>query len=162
MISWRALLLSFCGVILLLALFAVNTVGVANALQDATNTQQYGVPASTRDTQLLNFLAAHHSTRFYTTWLVCYHLMFASREQDYCYVVSNSDAFTPGTNLVPSYQQQVTSTAHPAYVFDTTTSEVNPSVPQDIAHLIATGDPRFTGYTTALVGGYIVFYYAGP
>ncbi|MGO8947405.1 MAG: hypothetical protein ACLQUY_07035 [Ktedonobacterales bacterium] len=155
-------LLALLGVIVLVAVFTINGVGEASAFQETTNTQQYGVPAGSRDVQLLDFLQAHDATRFYTTWWVCFRLMLDSQERDYCYVVSDSNAFASGNvNSVPAYVQKVTSAAHPAYVFDLTTTEVQLSVPRQIEVLIAEGNPRFTGYTTALVGGYIVFYYAG-
>jgi hypothetical protein len=148
---------------LLLALFAINITGAVNALQETGNIQQYGVPAGQRNTQLISFLETHHATRLYTTWWVCYRLMFASQEHLDCYIVSDTDAFAPGHfNRVPAYAAAVTATPHPAYVFDLTTSEVDRSVPQHLTSLIASKAPRFTGYTSAMIGGYIVFYYASP
>jgi hypothetical protein len=142
---------------LLLALFAINITGADNALQET------GVPAGQRDTQLISFLETHHATRFYTSWWVCYRLMFASQEHLDCYIVSDTDAFAPGNfNRVPAYAAAVTATPHPAYVFDLTTSEVDRSVPQHLTSLIASRTPRFIGYTSAMIGGYIVFYYASP
>jgi hypothetical protein len=142
---------------LLLALYAINITGVVNVLQET------GVPADQRNTQLISFLETHHATRFYTTWWVCYRLMFASQEHLDCYIVSNTDAFAPGNfNRVPAYAAAVTATPHPAYVFDLTTSEVDRSVPQHLTSLIASRTPRFIGYTSAMIGGYIVFYYASP
>jgi hypothetical protein len=152
---------AFLALALLLALFAINITGAVNALQATGNTQQYGVPAGQRDTQLIRFLETHHATRFYTTWWVCYRLMFASQEHLDCYIVSNSDAFKPGNfNRVPAYAAVVTATPHPAYVFDLTTSEVDRSVPQYLTRLIASRTPRFIGYTSTMISGYIVFYYA--
>jgi hypothetical protein len=146
---------------LLFTLFAINITGAVNALQETGNTQQIGVPAGQRDTQLINFLETHHATRFYTTWWVCYRIMFASQEHLDCYIVSNTDAFKPGYfNRVPAYAALVTATPHPAYVFDLTTSEVDRSVPQHLTMLIASRNSRFTGYTSAIISGYIVFYYA--
>jgi hypothetical protein len=142
---------------LLLALYAINITGVVNVLQET------GVPADQRNTQLISFLETHHATRFYTTWWVCYRLMFASQEHLDCYIVSNTDAFAPGNfNRVPAYAAEVTATPHPAYVFDLSTSEVDRSVPQHLTSLIASRTPRFMGYTSAMIGGYIVFYYASP
>ena len=142
---------------LLLALYAINITGAVNALQETS------VPADQRNTQLISFLETHHATRFYTTWWVCYRLMFASQEHLDCYIVSNTDAFAPGNfNRVPAYAAAVTATPHPAYVFDLTTSEVDRSVPQHLTSLIASRTPRFIGYTSAMIGGYIVFYYASP
>jgi hypothetical protein len=142
---------------LLLALYAINITGVVNVLQET------GVPADQRNTQLISFLETHHATRFYTTWWVCYRLMFASQEHLDCYIVSNTDAFAPGNfNRVPAYAAEVTATPHPAYVFDLSTSEVDRSVPQHLTSLIASRTPRFIGYTSAMIGGYIVFYYASP
>lgn len=147
----------YLAIALLLALFAINITGAVNALQETS------VPQSQRNTQLISFLETHQATRFYTTWWVCYRLMFESQEHLDCYIVSNSDAFAPGNfNRVPAYAAEVTATPHPAYVFDLTTSEVDRSVPQYLSSLIASRSPRFTGYTSAMIGGYIVFYYAAP
>ncbi len=147
---------------LLVALFAVNIGGAVHALQESTNTQHIGVPAGTRDTQLLAFLEQHQATRFYTSWWVCYRLMFDAQEQVDCAVVNNANAFAPGFNPLPAYVAAVTAAPHPAYVFDLTTSEVAPGVPDQVAARIAAGDPRFTGYTSTIINGYIVFYYTGP
>jgi len=147
----------------LLALFGVNIMGEVVVMQQAfNNPQQFGVPAGIRDVQVLDFLSSHHATHFYTTWWVCYRLMFDSQEHADCYVVSNSNPFAPGANKVLTYADIVTASPHPAYVFDLTTNEVERSVPQTIAGLIADHNPRFTGYTSATVDGYIIFYYAGP
>lgn len=146
---------------LLLAVFALNASGAVYALQQTANTQVYGVPAGTRDAQLISFLEAHHATRFYTTWWACYRLMFDAQEQVDCAVVSNTDAFAPGFNPLPTYVEAVTSAPHPAYVFDLTATEVAKSVPQQVAARIAAGDPRFAGYTSTTINDYLVFYYAG-
>jgi hypothetical protein len=88
--------------------------------------------------------------------------MFASQEQLDCYIASDTDAFMPGHfNRVPAYAAEVLATPHPAYVFDLTTSEVDRSVLQNLSRLIASKTPRFIGYTSAMIGGYIIFYYAG-
>ncbi|HEU5370369.1 MAG TPA: hypothetical protein VFU69_17990, partial [Ktedonobacterales bacterium] len=146
---------------LLVALFAVNLVGGAQALQESANTQRYGVPAGTRDTQLLSFLETHHATRFYTTWWVCYRLMFDAQEHVNCAVVDNNNAFAPGFNPLPAYVKTVAAAPHPAYVFDLTTTEAAKNVPQQIASRIAAGDPRFAGYTSTTLDGYLIFYFAG-
>ncbi|HLW00664.1 MAG TPA: hypothetical protein VKT82_18550 [Ktedonobacterales bacterium] len=146
---------------LLLAIFAVNIGGVAQAWQESSNTQHYGVPAGTRDTQLLAFLETHHATRFYTTWWVCYRLMFDAQEQVNCAVVDNNNAFAPGFNPHAAYAATATAAPHPAYVFDLTTTEAAKSVPQQVASRIAARDPRFLGYTSTTINGYLVFYYAG-
>jgi hypothetical protein len=152
---------AFLALALLLALFAINITGAVNALQETSDTHDLGVPAGQRDMQLVSFLETHHATRFYTTWWVCYRLMFASQERLDCYIVNDTDAFLPGHfNRVPAYAGEVTATPHPAYVFDLTTAEVDRSVPQHLSSLIASRNPRFRGYTSAMVGGYIVFYYA--
>jgi hypothetical protein len=152
---------AFLALALLFALFAINITGAVNALQETSDTQDLGVPAGYRNMQLISFLETHHATRFYTTWWVCYRLMFSSQERLDCYIVSDTDAFLPGNfNRVPAYAAEVTATPHPAYVFDLTTSEVDRSVPQNLTSLIASRNPRFSGYTSAMVGGYIVFYYA--
>jgi hypothetical protein len=146
---------------LLLVLFALNICGVAQAWQESGNTRSYGVPAGTRDTQLLVFLETHHATRFYTTWWVCYRLQFDAQEQINCAVVDNSNAFAPGFNPHPAYAAEVTNAPHPAYVFDLTTTEAVKSMPQQVASRIAARDPRFAGYTSTMMSGYIIFYYAG-
>jgi hypothetical protein len=151
---------AFLAIALLLALFAINITGAVNVLQETGDTQDPGVPAGHRDMQLISFLETHNATRFYTSWWVCYRLMFASQERLDCYIVSDTDAFLPGHfNRVPAYAAEVTATPHPAYVFDLTTAEVDRSVPQNLASLIASRNPRFSGYTSAMVGGYVVFYY---
>ncbi len=148
---------------LLLALCVVQFAGAVNAFQETADTARYGVPAGARETTLLTFLDTHHATRFYTTWWVCYRLMFAAGERATCYVVSDTDPFHEGHfNRVPAYADAVTSAPHPAYLFDLTTDEVDRRVPAQLAGLIAAHDPRFAGYTAATVGGYVVFYYAGP
>ncbi len=146
---------------LLLAIFAVNIGGVAQAWQESGNTQRYGVPAGTRDTQLLAFLKAHQATRFYTTWWVCYRLQFDAQEQVDCAVVDNTNAFAPGFNPHPAYAAVVAAAPHPAYVFDLTTTEAAKSVPQQVASRIAAKDPRFAGYTSTTLNGYLIFYYTG-
>ncbi len=146
---------------LLLALLAVHVGGVVQVFQESSNTQRYGVPAGTRDMQLLSFLKEHDATRFYTSWWVCYRLMFAAQEQVNCAVVDNANAFAPGFNPLPSYVAAVAAAPHPAYVFDLTTSEIDKRVPQQVAEHIAAGDRRFAGYTSTTLNGYIVFYYAG-
>jgi hypothetical protein len=150
------------GVMLLLAILGINLWGEMNVLQQTlAQPAQFGVPAGTRDVELLEFLSSHHATRFYTTWWVCYRLMFDSQEHAECYVVSNSNPFTPGVNKNPSYMAAVTAAPHPAYVFDLTTPEVQPGVPIEIRAHIAAHAPRFAGYVEAQVAGYTVFYYAG-
>jgi hypothetical protein len=146
---------------LLLAIFAVNIGGVAQAWQESANTWHYGVPAGTRDTQVLAFLEKHDATRFYTTWWVCYRLQFDAQEQVDCAVVDNHNAFAPGFNPQPAYAAAVTAAPHPAYVFDLTTNETARTIPQQVASRIAARDPRFAGYTSTTLNGYIIFYYAG-
>jgi hypothetical protein len=160
-LSARPSMSAFLALALLVALFAINITGAVNALQESSDNQRFGVPAGQRDTQLISFLETHHATRFYTTWWVCYRLMFASQERLDCYIVSNTDAFLPGNfNRVPSYATEVTATPHPAYVFDLTTSEIDRSVLKNLNRLIDSKTPRFAGYTSATIGGYIIFYYA--
>lgn len=152
---------AFLATVLLLALLAVNITGAVNAFQETTNQQRFGVPAGSRDLQLLAFLETHHATRFYTTYFVCDRLMFAAQEQVVCSVVSNSDVFTSGFNRIPADAQLVSATQHPAYVFDLTTTEVDPAVPRQLTSLLAAGDPRFVGYTATRVSGYVVCYFVG-
>ena len=157
--KWQAPL----GAILLLALFGINLLGEAGTIQNAfAHPVQFGVPAGSRDVELLDFLTQHHATLFYTTWWVCYRLMFDSQERADCYVVSNSNPFTPGVNKVQAYVDTVTTAPHPAYVFDLTTTEVQPGVPQEIRAQIAAHTRRFAGYAGVQIAGYIVFYYTGP
>ena len=154
---------AFLATALLLVLFAIHLSGAVQALAETSNTAQFGVPTGQRDRKVIGFLVTHHATRFYTTWWVCYRLMFASQEQLDCYIVSDTSAFAPGSvNRVPTYAALVKAAPHPAYVFDLTTAEVDRSVPRQLAGRIASGDPRFSGYTSAVVEGYLIFYYAGP
>jgi hypothetical protein len=151
------------GVMLLLAIFGINLLGEARVFQQTfAQPSQFGVPAGTRDIELLNFLSSHHAARFYTTYWVCYRLMFDSQERAYCYVVSNSDPFTPGVNKDLAYVHTATTAPHPAYVFDLTTNEVNPDVPAEIRAQIAAHASRFAGYVGVQIAGYAVFYYTGP
>jgi hypothetical protein len=150
------------GVVLLLAILGINLLGEANVFQQTfAQPSQFGVPAGTRDVELLDFLSRHHATRFYTTYWVCYRLMFDSQEHADCYVVSNWDPFTPGVNKNLAYAETATTAKHPAYVFDLTTTEVNPRVPVEIGAQIAAHAPRFAGYTGVQIAGYAVFYYTG-
>jgi hypothetical protein len=150
------------GVVLLLAILGISLLGEANVFQQTfAQPSQFGVPAGTRDRELLDFLSRHHATRFYTTYWVCYRLMFDSQEHADCYVVSNSDPFTPGVNKDLAYAETATSAKHPAYVFDLTTTEVNPRVPVEIGARIAAHAPRFAGYVSVQIAGYAVFYYTG-
>ena len=146
---------------LLFLVFAVNIGGAVHALQETADTQVYGVPAGSRDAQLLSFLEAHHATRFYTTWWVCYRLMFDAQEQVDCAVVDDNNAFSPGFNPHLPYEAAVTAAPHPAYVFDMTTTEAAKGVPQQVAKRIAAKDHRFVGYTSKTINGYLVFYYDG-
>jgi hypothetical protein len=151
------------GVMLLLAIFGINLLGEASVFQQTfAQPSQFGVPAGTRDVELLDFLSRHHATRFYTTYWVCYRLMFDSQEHADCYVVSNSDPFTSGVNKDLAYRDTATAAPHPAYVFDLTTTEVQPSVPSEIGAQIAAHAPRFAGYVGVQIAGYAVFYYTGP
>jgi hypothetical protein len=151
------------GTMLLLAIFGINLLGEANVFQQTfAQPSLFGVPAGTRDVELLDFLSRHHATRFYTTWWVCYRLMFDAEERADCYVVSNWDPFTPGVNKDLAYVKSATAAKHPAYVFDLTTAEVQPSVPIEIGAQIAAHAPRFAGYARVQIAGYVVFYYTGP
>ncbi|HEX6777923.1 MAG TPA: hypothetical protein VF099_06950 [Ktedonobacterales bacterium] len=147
---------------LLIAIFSLNIAGSAGALRESANQQTYGIPAGERDTQLLAFLQSHHITRFYTSYWVCYRLMFEAQEQVTCAALSNENAFTPGYNRVPAYVATLAATPHPAYLFDLSTHEVQPSVPTQVAQRIASGDPRFAGYTKTRVANYLIYYYVGP
>ncbi len=146
---------------LLIAIFSLNMAGAAGALRESANRQAYGIPAGERDTQLLTFLHSHHITRFYTSYWVCYRLMFDAQEQVTCAVLSNDNAFATGYNRVPAYVTILAVTPHPAYLFDLTTHEVQPNVPAQVAQHIAAGDPRFAGYTKIRVANYLVYYYVG-
>jgi hypothetical protein len=147
----------------LVVLLAVSLAGASAALAESASTDRYGVPAGGRDLRLLAFLQDHGATRFYTTWWVCYRLMFDADERADCYIVSNSDAFQPGSfNRVPAYAQDVAAAPHPAYVLDLTTTEAQPSLIEQVQSLPVSGDSRFAGYVSTMVSGYLVIYYAGP
>lgn len=150
---------AFLLTILLAALVVVGMVGAGAAFGETANRDRYGVPAGERDVRLIAFLEAHGATRFTTTWWVCHRLMFDSAERLTCAVVDDHDALKAGFNPMPAYAAEVAAVPHPAYVFDLTTGEVDPSVPHQLAARIAAGDPRFAGYTSAVVAGYAVFYY---
>jgi hypothetical protein len=150
---------SFLATGLLLALFAINIGGAVHALQESTNTRRYGVPAGTRETQLLSFLETHHATRFYTTWWVCYRLRFDAQEHVDCAAVNNDNAFAPGFNPLQTDVKNVAAAPHPAYLFDLTTNEAARSTTQQVAQRIAAHDPRFVGYTSTTINGYLIFYY---
>ena len=153
---------AFLAAALLIAIFSLNIAGAYGALRESANQQTYGVPAGERDSQLLAFLQSHHITRFYTSYWVCYRLMFDAQEQMTCAALSNENAFTPGYNRVPGYVSVLAATPHPAYLFDLTTHEVQPAVPAQVAQRIASGDPRFAGYTKTRVANYLIYYYVGP
>ncbi len=157
----RSRLLAILAAMLLLALFALNIVGGVRTWQITSNRQTYGVPAGTRDMRLLQFLQTHHASYFYTSYWVCYRLIFAAQERVTCAVVKDDNAFEIGYNRVPDYVSVLAATPHPAYVFDLTTNEVQPDVPGQVADRILAGDPRFAGYTHAQVAGYLIYYYAG-
>src|SRR5262249_5896726 len=67
-------------------LLAASVIGVANALGESGDRTHFGIPAGARDRQVLAFLQTHAATRFYTTWWVCYRLMFDSQERSTCSV----------------------------------------------------------------------------
>jgi hypothetical protein len=159
--SIRPRLPALLAVGLLLAIFSLNMAGAAGALRESTKQQIYGIPAGERDTQLLAFLHSHHITRFYTSYWVCYRLVFDAQEQVTCAVLSNDNAFATGYNRVPGYVTILAATPHPAYIFDLTTHEVQPNVPAQVAQRIAAGDPRFVGYTKIQVANYLVYYDVG-
>ena len=152
---------AFLAAALLIAVFSLNIAGASGALRESANQQTYGVPAGERDTQLLAFLQSHHITRFYTSYWVCYRLMFDAQEQVTCAVLSNENAFTPGYNRIPGYVALLAATPHPTYLFDLTTHEVQPAVPAQVARRIASGDPRFVGYTKTRVANYLIYYHVG-
>lgn len=151
---------AFLATTLLLALLVINLTGVINAFQSAADQQLFGVPAGIRDRQLIAFLTAHDATRFYTTYFVCDRLMFDAQEQVVCSVVQDDNAFAPVNNRIARDMQAVEATPDPAYVFDLTTSEVNPQVLHQLTHLLAVQSPPLVGYTSAQVDGYIIFYAA--
>ena len=160
--SSTVLPVALLGSVILVALLGINLFGEWLTLQQTfSNPQEFGVPAGTRDVELLDFLRAHHAMRFYTTWWVCYRLMFDSQESDYCTVVSDTNPLAPGDNKTPAYPPVVRQAAHPAYLFDLTTTEASPGSVVEIANLIRSHTPRFAGYTSAEIAGYMVFYYAG-
>ncbi len=146
------------AVIATLTLLAVNSAGALGALHQAAASQSYGVPAPQRDRQVLAFLQAHNATRFYTTYGVCYRLMFESEEQVACGFLQGNDISDTGFGHTPQYQPLVAQSAHPAYVIDTIIfNEVDPN---QVAAALARGDPRLAGYTKAIIAGYLVYYYS--
>ena len=160
-VSIRPRLSALLALGLLVAIVSLNIAGAAGALRESANQQVYGVPSGERDAQLLTFLHSHHITRFYTSYWVCYRLMFDAQEQVTCAVLSNDNAFASGYNRVPGYVTILAATPHPAYLFDLTTHEVQPGVPTQVAQRIAAGDPRFAGYTKTQVANYLIYYDVG-
>jgi Dolichyl-phosphate-mannose-protein mannosyltransferase len=150
----RALLSS----ILLMAILAINIIGLAGDYQQTSDRQTLGVPSGNRDRQLIAYLEQSGNTYFYTTYWVCHQVMFEASERVTCGVVDNFNAFLPGLNRVPAYAAQVAATQNPAYVFDTTTNEAASSMLQQMATYLANGDPRLRGYHTTLVAGYLIYY----
>jgi hypothetical protein len=145
------------AVIATLALLIINSAGALSAVQQSANGRSFAVPASARDAQVLAFLKRHGATRFYTTYGVCYRLMFESDEQVACGFLEGTDISQTSFGRTPQYQPLIAQSAHPAYVFDTTTHE---GQPQQVEGALARGDPRLAGYTKAVIAGYIIYYYA--
>lgn len=145
--------------LVLLATLATELAGVGAIVRQSAVTQTYGVPAGTRDIQLLSFLRAQHITRFYTSYWVCYRLMFDAREQVTCSVISDDRAFQAGFNRVPAYTALLAGTANPAYLFDLTTQEVRPRVVQQVAARLHVGKVEgATEYVERPIAGYLVLY----
>ncbi len=157
----RSLALPTLATITLIAVCWLNIIGIQQSIQVSANRQVYGVPAGIRDTQVIAFLEAHHADRFYTTYWTCYRLMFESGERLTCSVVNNANPFAPGFNRIPAYMALVGRSAHPAYVFDTTTHEVTSQVIDLVAMRIAADDPPFSGYRRAMLNAYVIYYFAG-
>lgn len=159
--SLRPRLLIWLATTLLIGIFVLNSAGAVSLLRETANRQLYGIPAGAREEQLLQFLQSHQVSHFYTTYWVCYRVMFAAQERLTCAVVDNNNVFQPGYNRVPGYLAVVAAAPHPAYVFDLTTHEVTPRVIDQVATRIASDDPRFAGYSRAQFAQYVVYYYVG-
>ena len=55
----------------------------------------------------------------------------------------------------------VAAAPHPAWVFNMQALDVDASVPQQIEACVRSGEPRCAGYTSVMVSGYLIYYYAG-
>jgi hypothetical protein len=146
---------------LLAAALVLDVVGGDHAWRQAGDTQQFGVPAPSRDAGLLRLLSGRRIARFYTSYWSCDKLMFEADEQVTCAVVG-SDGFRWGYNRVYAYWDLLHQTPHPAYVFDVSGTQQDAlDASAHIGALIAAGDSRFDGYAEAEVDQYRVYYYVG-
>ncbi len=150
-------LLAFLASGLLLAALAVNVSG-----SEAILRQAYTASIPTGDAQTLAFLEAHGATRFYTSYWACYRLAFESQEQISCALITGKSIFDTDGGRIPAYLTQVAAAPHPAYVFDTATTDYDPGWPRQVSQEIASGNPQFADYQTARIATFIIFYYAGP
>jgi hypothetical protein len=159
--SMRARVLAVLSVALLAAIQIANILGFIGNYQQTQDRQTFGVPVGSRDEQLIAFLEQHKGTYFYTTYWVCNQVMFEAAEHVTCAVVDNFNAFNSGFNRMADEAARVARTQHPAYVFDTTTNEADPSMLRQMATDLKDGDARLHGYHTAIVDGYLIYYTGG-
>ncbi len=155
----RLCLSGLLATVLLMTLFSLYIAGAVNLFQQTTNAQLYGVPAGKRDMQLLAFLRQHQITHFYSTYWVCYRLMFEEQEQVTCAVMHDANVFLPGFNRITSSVARVAAVPHPAYVFDTTLP-IDQKLYRQVADCLKQHDTRFVGYREASVAAYLVYYYS--
>ncbi len=165
---WRAMrsrrvprLRALAGTTMLVVILGYGMAGAAHSLALASDSSINGNPVNTRDARLVTFLEAHHATDFYTGYWTCGRLILATRERLNCSVLSLHDAFKPGFNRYPPAVRAVAAAAHPAWVFNTWALDVDAGVPQQVAACVRSGDPRCAGYTSAMVNGYLIYYFAG-
>ncbi|HKD75556.1 MAG TPA: hypothetical protein VKB76_08685, partial [Ktedonobacterales bacterium] len=158
--SMRARVLAMLSVALLAAMQIANILGFIGNYQQTQDRQTFGVPVGSRDAQLITFLEQHDGTYFYTTYWVCNQVMFEAAEHVTCAVVDNFNAFNAGFNRMADEAARVTRAQRTAYVFDTTTNEADPSMLRQMATLLKNDDPRLSGYHTAMVDGYLIYYAA--
>lgn len=157
----RQRLLGYASAAALVAVVLVSLAGVATTFNTTRDRSQFGVPAGTRDMQLINYLLAHHETQFYTSYWVCDRLMFEAAERLTCAVVNDTDPFINGVNRIGAYRLQLGATPHPVYVFDDQDTNA-PTLTAQMMSTIAAGAPRVRGDVVTTVAGYHIFTYMPP
>jgi hypothetical protein len=150
----------------LIALIALNGVGVV-VIQAAPNDQtRYGIPAGSNDQAIIQLLLERHAPRFYTTYWLCDRLMFESQQQLTCGVISTHNARLPGLNRVANDYSLLQHTTHPAYVLDLSDSTTSPTLPSQVEALIGgpiiSGDTAIPGYHVVAIAQYRIYYYVAP
>jgi hypothetical protein len=165
--AWRALrsqrlpdMRALGGTALLALVLVFSLAGAVNNLRIAIDGASFGDPLDSRDVGLATFLKAHNATRFYTGYWTCGRLILATNEHLACAVVATNNAFEPGFNRYAPAQNAVDATQQPAWVFDMRSPDLSADVPQQIAACVRTGQrTECAGYVSALVDGYLVYYY---